>query len=118
MMNAPSGIRDFDFLIGRWNVHHRMLKERLKGSQTWIESEGAVNEISLMGGAANIEDFSMMRDGAPFHAAALRAFDPVTHTWSIWWLDGRTPVSPLDPPVVGRFEDGVGRFYSKSELDG
>ncbi len=26
---------DFDFYIGKWKVHHRLLRKRLKGSQEW-----------------------------------------------------------------------------------
>ena len=37
--------------------------------------------------------------------------------WSIWWFDGRTP-SELDPPVTGRFENGVGTFYSDDTFKG
>jgi hypothetical protein len=33
------GRNDFDFLIGAWKVHHRRLKERLKGSTQWVEFE-------------------------------------------------------------------------------
>ncbi len=108
----PAGAHDFDFLFGRWKVHHRMLKARLEGSQEWIEADGTVTEQPLMGGLGNIEDFAMIRDGQPFFAAALRAFDPQSGEWSIWWLDGRSPRSPLDPPMVGHFENGVGRFYA------
>jgi len=31
--NAVPGLHDFDFLVGRWQVHHRRLKERLANSQ-------------------------------------------------------------------------------------
>ena len=116
--STPSGMHDFDFLFGRWAVHHRMLASRLSDSREWIEREGTVNEIPLMDGMGNIEDFFMTRDGVPFHAAALRAFDSKTGNWSIWWLDGRSPVSPLDPPVVGHFENGIGRFYADGDFNG
>jgi hypothetical protein len=38
--------------------------------------------------------------------------------WAIWWLDGRNPFGDLDPPVKGRFENGVGTFYSDGAIDG
>lgn len=112
------GAQDFDFLFGRWKVHHRILKPRADGVPAWVEAEGEVNELPIMGGLGNVEDFYMVREGVPLHAAALRAYDPKTHEWSIWWVDGRAPVSPIDPPVVGHFENGVGRFYAESDING
>lgn len=35
---APSGLHDFDFLVGRWRVHHRKLKERLVDNHDWVNS--------------------------------------------------------------------------------
>ncbi len=29
-----SGLHDFDFLVGNWQVHHRKLRERLANSRT------------------------------------------------------------------------------------
>ena len=43
-------------------------------------------------------------------------FEPDARLWSIWWVDGRAPC--LEPPVRGRFEDGVGRFFGDDELAG
>ena len=36
VLNArPKGAKDFDFLQGRWLIHHKKLAERLVGCQTW-----------------------------------------------------------------------------------
>jgi hypothetical protein len=48
----------------------------------------------------------------------LRAYDPKTGQWAIWWLDGRTPMAMLDPPMLGRFANGVGTFYNDDSLRG
>jgi len=53
-----------------------------------------------------------------YRAAAIRAYDRKTGLWAIWWVDGRNPHGRLDPPVKGRFENGVGRFYSDDSIDG
>ena len=45
-------------------------------------------------------------------------FDPKTEQWSIWWLDGRDPSGDIDPPVKGRFENGVGAFFGDITLNG
>ena len=36
-IDAESKVTDFDFLEGRWKVHHRRLKERLVGCTEWEE---------------------------------------------------------------------------------
>ncbi|MFY9510746.1 MAG: hypothetical protein WAQ05_07215 [Rubrivivax sp.] len=49
--------------------------------------------------------------------AAMRAFDPASRSWSIWWLDGRHP-GHIGIPVVGRFETGVGELYADEVIAG
>src|SRR5262249_36501422 len=48
----------------------------------------------------------------------LRALDAKTGRSAIWWIDGRYPTRPLDPPVIGKFENGIGTFYSDYMQDG
>lgn len=52
-----------------------------------------------MGGYSNVDDLVLNAPGAPYRGVALRSFDPKSQQWSIWWLDGRTPLGPLDPPM-------------------
>src|SRR5688572_21388861 len=104
-----AGLHDFDFLFGDWKVHHRTLRA---GTTTWVEFEGTSSTRPIMGGAGNLEDNVLHRPGGTYRAAALRAYDPATGQWAIWWCDGRSPHGPIDPPVKGGFEQGVGRFYS------
>jgi hypothetical protein len=95
---AP-GVHDFDFLVGHWRVHHRKLKERLANNHEWVEFEGALNSQPLMGGYSNVDDLLLEVPGGAYRGVALRSFDSKTQQWSIWWLDSRTPLGPLDPPV-------------------
>jgi len=113
-----SGLHDFDLRVGRWRAHHRRLKERLAGSHQWVEFDGTCVFQQLMGGWANMDDNVFdMPDGA-YRGVTLRAYDPKTGEWAIWWLDGRNPFGDLDPPVKGRFENGVGTFYADDTLRG
>lgn len=113
-----SGLHDFDFLVGEWRVHHRRLKERLADNHEWVEFEGTCAMRKLMDGWGNVDDNVLnMPDGA-YRAIGLRAYDPKTAQWAIWWVDGRNPFGDLDPPVKGRFENGVGNFYSDDTLRG
>jgi quinol monooxygenase YgiN len=111
------GAREFDFLIGSWHLRHRRLKERLANSHEWIEFEGTMTSQKILGGLGNIDDNVLDFPGGAYRAAAVRAYDPEKKQWSIWWLDSRTP-GPLDPPVVGRFENGVGTFYADDTFKG
>jgi len=106
------GARDFDFEVGSWWVHHRTLKKHPDGGQEWVEFEGKSSNHQIMGGLTNIEDNEFFVDGGVRRGVAIRSYDPKTEQWAIWWLDSRYPLGPLEPPVVGRFENGTGKFYS------
>ena len=116
--SAVPGLHDFDFLVGRWQVHHRKLKERLANNHEWIEFEGTLVSQPLMGGYANVDDDVFEVPGGTYRGVAPRLFDAKTQQWSIWWLDSRTPLAPLDPPVRGSFHNGVGAFYADDTFDG
>ena len=107
------GIRDFDFEIGNWTVRS---SHRADGH--WVEFDGTCTNRPLMAGAANVEEHVFTRPPGVTRGPALRAYDPKTGLWAIWWVDGSDPHGTLDPPVKGRFEKGVGTFYSDGLVDG
>jgi len=110
-----TGVHDFDFMFGDWRVRHRTLKP---GAHAWVEFDGTSTTRSIMGGAGNLEDNVLNPASGSYRASAVRAYDAKTAQWAIWWIDGRNPHGVLDPPVKGRFENGVGRFYSDYEQGG
>lgn len=116
-MNATATPQDFDFLIGRWKVCHRRLKERLLGCEDWERFEGSCHMWQLLNGLGNIDDNVLELPSGPYRAASLRTFDPATRQWAIWWVDGRAP-HRLEPPVIGGFAEGVGEFQCDDELRG
>jgi hypothetical protein len=116
--NDLSGLHAFDLRVGKWRVHHRVLRERLAGSKDWFEYDGTQTWWSVMNGWGNVDDNVFNKPGGAYNGATLRAYDPKTGQWAIWWLDGRTPSANLDPPVVGRFVNGVGTFYNNDTLRG
>jgi hypothetical protein len=116
--SSAEHLHDFDFLIGSWRVHHRRLKVRLAGNHDWEEFEGTSRLEMTMGGAGTMDDNWLDLPGGAYRAMGIRAYDPKTGLWSIWWLDGRTPQGPLDPPVRGRFENGVGTFTGDDTFNG
>jgi uncharacterized protein (TIGR02246 family) len=114
-VSAADGRRDFDFLVGQWRVHHRRLNA---DSHEWMDFEGTSSNRKLMDGGANMEEHALNATNGAYRAVALRSYDSKTGQWAIWWLDGRYPSGPLDPPVVGHFENGVGTFYSDDTFKG
>lgn len=110
----PGGARDFDFQRGgEWRVRHRV-----KRPEGWIEFDGTCRNRGLIDGTANVEEHTFARSTGVTYGIAMRAFDPKSGQWAIWWVDSRDPHAALDPPVKGRFENGVGTFFADYMADG
>ena len=99
-------------------MHHRRLIKPLSNSNDWAEFEGTLVSQKVLGGSGNTDDNLLNAPGGTYHALAIRAFDERNGEWSIWWLDGRIPSASLEPAVHGRFNDGVGRFYTEDTVNG
>ena len=112
--NSPS---DFDFFIGTWDVTHRRLKERLTGCSEWEVFPGLSIAKKVLGGLGNVDDNLLYLPSGMYRAVTLRSFDQRRNSWSIWWLDSRSP-GTLDVPVVGAFENGIGTFIAHDALQG
>ena len=110
------GVNDFDFLFGRWRVHHRRLDRRLVGETRWTGFEGTLTARPLIGGLANLDENTLDLPSGRYEAVGLRIFDAATRTWSIWWIDARAP--KLEAPVTGRFVDGAGTFEADDVHEG
>ena len=106
-------MNDFDFLHGTWDVANRRLRARLIGSDDWEEFTCASWCRSLFAGAANVDEI-VFPDGSA--GATLRLYDQSAGTWSLYWASSTT--GTLFPPVMGRFEDGVGTFYGEDTEGG
>lgn len=108
---------DFDFLIGKWRVHHWRLKDRLAGSHDWVEFDGTSQLWMTMDGHGTVDDNYIGLPGGPYRAVGLRSYDPKTGVWAIWWLDERKP-HDIEPPVFGNFKDGAGTFEGDDIFNG
>lgn len=113
-----SGLHAFDSRVGCWTIHNRVLKERLANSHDWFEYDGTQKLWLVMGGYGNVDENLLNHPKGAFHGVTVRTYDPKTAQWSIWWFDGRNPGGDLDPPVKGRFVDGVGTFLADDTLRG
>jgi hypothetical protein len=115
-MAPHAGSRDFDFLVGRWRIHNRRLRERLKGSADWEEFEGRLEARTVLGGLGNFDEVVMEHASGRVHGLTLRLYNPQSRQWSLYWsssLDGT-----LYTPMIGEFADGRGVFYSQEPFEG
>jgi hypothetical protein len=106
-------VHDFDFFMGRWTVRHRRLRTRGVGAADWDEFDSLAECRPFLGGVANVEEQVCSARG--WRGMAVRALDLATGVWSISWIsdvDGR-----VQPPVLGRFSNGLGVFEGP-DLDG
>ena len=108
--------RDFDFWIGRWNVHNRYLRKRLAGSDEWDEFASTVVAGALLDGLGNEDEFRTDYDGG-FIGMSFRFFDPEQDRWAIYWADTRRP-GQLDAPVLGSFSGDTGVFEGTDAFEG
>ena len=111
------GRHDFDCFLGNWNVFNRRLDRRMVGSTNWLEFEADSDVRLALGGIGNVEEYcAIFPDGKPLVGMTVRIFDPSSRLWSLYWADSRT--GRLMPPVIGRFQDGIGEFYGDDLQDG
>jgi hypothetical protein len=110
-----SAARDFDFLVGSWDIRQRRLRKLLAGCDDWDEFVATARCWPLFGGAAYVDEMSVPERG--FSGMSVRLFDPASGDWSIYWANSRDGLLQL-PPVVGGFSGGVGRFYSEERYQG
>jgi hypothetical protein len=108
---------DFDFLLSTWNVVNRrrkiwsILEEPERNNEVEWEEFPAVGGMGrkLLDGRMIVDHYEgTFPGGLRVLGATIRAYDPETKLWSLVWLDNRQP--PDFTPLLGRFEDGVGRF--------
>jgi hypothetical protein len=114
-MSTSSGARDFDFWMGRWRVHNRRLRERLKGCTEWDEFDATSVARPLAGGIGNEDEFHADFQGG-FIGMSFRFFDVAARRWAIYWADSRRGI--LEPPVYGSFTGTVGHFEGDDVFEG
>ena len=113
---VQSSAKDFDFFIGRWQVSHRKLQQRLSQCCEWDEFSGTCHTQKILNNMGNFDDNFLATAEGSYCAATIRTYNEATNSWSIWWLDGRNP-DQLDVPMRGQFIDGLGTFYAQDTLD-
>jgi hypothetical protein len=116
-MSTPSFTgqpHDFDFLVGRWQVNNRRLRQRHVGSNDWNEFTGLQQAWSHLGGIVSVDEVHFESEG--FSGCTVRTLDLATRQWAIYWINSRQ--GQLFTPVHGGWNGDRGEFYGDDEDDG
>ncbi|HEY4367695.1 MAG TPA: hypothetical protein VGN07_10730 [Steroidobacteraceae bacterium] len=111
---GTQGPADFDFLMGKWRVTNRRLRQRFVRSEDWDVFTAESTCRRFLDGVANVEEIAMPSRG--FSGLTLRLFDVEQQHWSIYWINSHT--GKLFPPVHGRFDGDRGEFFGDDVDDG
>jgi hypothetical protein len=106
------GHADFNFLLGHWHTHYRILRHRLAHDTVWIQCDGDSDVRPFWGTDANLQlgDLHCPPPRGYIQGMTLRMYDESTHQWSLYF--GTKTRGLGTPPVVGHFSNGVGDFYA------
>jgi hypothetical protein len=108
--------RDFDFNVGSWSTSIRAVLDPLKSPGSWSELHGTHVVRRVWDDWANLGQLEV--DGPQGHVEflALRLYDRKSAQWRVYFANGAD--GRLDPPMIGTFAGGVGRFVSLERVDG
>lgn len=116
-MPAPTtGVKNFNFLLGTWKTHYRLLKTRLANSHDWYDCYGTSKVTQFWDGSGQLEDGDLKCPGSHIIGVTVRVYNAQKQQWSLWWGTEKRGIVP--PPQVGRFENGVGDFYANDKHNG
>jgi hypothetical protein len=112
------GQHDFDWEIGTWDTHVRVLRNPLSGAAPeWVEFKGTSIVKPLLGGRANFVELSVKNASGAIEGGALRLYNPQARQWSLNYAGLRNGL--LTAPVFGGFDaNGRGTFFGQDQLEG
>jgi len=115
-VEKPTVRGDFNFHIGTWQTTIRRLVKPLSGSTEWADYAGTTIVRRVWDGRANLVELTASGPSGNLELLSLRLFDPGTKQWALHVGSSRS--GELSPPVIGRFQDGRGEFFSHETMDG
>lgn len=111
-------INNFDFLVGKWSVLNRRLKERLVGCEDWEEFTGEMETREILNGNGTMDEMRSPHFGDGFVGFSVRICDPKSSEWTIYWADTETLGRGMTEQVVGKFANGTGEFHGTESFNG
>jgi len=109
--SSTSSNHDFDYLVGKWKMKNKHLNSRLNNCKEFTEFESTVENHNGLEGMGNFDIVRRDNNGKIYEGRTIRTFDPETRLWRIYWIDSNG--GPIDPPVIGSFNNGIGLFFCK-----
>lgn len=114
---AGGGARAFDFWIGEWTIHQKILQP----DGSWLELRAKTSVSPGLGGSALVEHWQGevkffwegMKEVEPMEGLSVRSYDAEAGLWRIYWMDTRIP--RFGDAFEGRFTDGRGEFFRQRE---
>ncbi len=114
---ARDGHGDFDFLLGSWRTHYRLLRHRLSNSHEWYDCNGTSVVRPFWSGYGNLEDGDLRCPDKYIQGMTLRMYSDATHQWSLYWGTKKIGLQTL--AQVGHFNgNGVGDFFANDTWEG
>lgn len=108
---SRDGQHDFDFHLGAWTSHIRMLQHPLTGSTSWVELSGRLVARKLWDGRAQIEELEAEGSGHHIEDLLLFLYNPETRQWSL--NPAASGDGEMGPRLIGEFRNGRGEFYDQ-----
>lgn len=117
-VSSPDGQHDFDWELGTWATHVRVLRNPLSGKAAeWVAYSGTSNVKPLLDGRANFVELEVKGPAGTIEGGALRLYNPQARQWSLNFASLRNGL--LTAPVFGSFDTmGRGVFIGQDQLDG
>lgn len=115
---ASDGQRDFDWEIGTWATHVRVLRNPLSGAAAdWADYRGTSVVHAFLDRRANMVELSVEGPAGRIEGLSLRLYNPEARQWSLNFANVRGGV--LTDPVYGGFDGGNrGTFYGQEMIGG
>jgi hypothetical protein len=105
------GQHDFDFNIGTWKIHTRLLLHPLTNSNDWVDLNETVH-IRKVWGRAQLEEI----EGEHFRGGSLLLYNPQAHQWSQYFVDSAGGVP--SQPRTGEFKNGLCELFGQQLFNG
>lgn len=111
------GSHDFDWEVGSWKTHLRVLKHNADGTTAWVTYEGTSEVVPIWSCRASMVELQVDGPrGQHLEAINLRLYNPQSHQWSLNFASAETGV--MSVPTIGEYHDGIGEFYDQEPIDG